>query len=199
MTFQWFLFFVVYFIFLVGSETDVKHDGGSGADIGVLLKKTAESSHSQKHVHNSHHHTSHHALRAANLTHLPFDYSDPRWNPRFYNPRGINLGWVVNASPDYIKIYANEISALTCYCLLYQIRFYVEPILVDDKDIRDYQQVKLKNVMKYLRFHDWLLITDADMMVHNYSQSIFSFIDDRFDVILHERDISLEIDAGLIS
>lgn len=141
-------------------------------------------------------HPHHHNRLRKNHSHIHQDYFSDSFDPRIYNPHKINLGWVINSDPSFIKTYQNEISAIACYCALYQIHFYLEPALVDKEDIRDYQQVKLKNVMKYLKFHDWLFVTDADVIVGNYSKSIYDFIDDRYDVIFNDRDETLEVMAG---
>eukprot|EP01040_Poterioochromonas_malhamensis_P011914 gene11914-12999_t len=141
-------------------------------------------------------HSSYYHRQQKNHSHIPHDYFSDSFDPRIYNPHKINLGWVINSDANFIKTYQNDISAIACYCALYQIHFYLEPTLVDKEDIRDYQQVKLKNVMKYLKFHDWLFVTDADVIVGNYSKSIYDFIDDRYDVIFNDRDETLEVMAG---
>jgi hypothetical protein len=159
----------------------------------IFFCKVVSDSH-----HSTPHHFDHHSgLR--NRTHLSTEYSLPRFHPRLYNPTRINLGWIINADAKFIADYGHELSAIECYCAMYQIHFYLESILIDTTDHRDYQIVKLKNVMKYLKYHDWLFVTDADVMVLNYTQSIYDYIDERYDIIFHERSDyanHLEIEAG---
>jgi hypothetical protein len=177
-----FLIYVLLFL-IASSEVDINQEL---VNVGIILRKRSDlqpSNHSSSLSHQSSQHL-------PSLTHLPFDYSDPRLNPKHYNSRGINLAWVINADSASLKQNEKEISAIACYCMLYQVRFYVETVLIDHTDNRDYQQVKLRNVMKYLKFHDWVLVSDANVMVQNYSRSIYSYLDDRFDVILQEHDIT---------
>ena len=106
-----------------------------------------------------------------------------------------SVAWLVSADSIAIDKYKVLISALNCYGAVHQLPIFVEPVLVQQTS-RHYCQDRILNVLKYLPYFDWLFVSDADIIIANYSRSIFSYIDDAFDVILHERDNGIEVAAG---
>ena len=96
------------------------------------------------------------------------------------------LAWVVSQSPEKLSNWSVALSALNCYCALHGIPLYYETETVL-KDDRSWFYRRLSNVQKYLPHFQWVLHTDLDVLVANYSVGVTNFLDDRFDVILNDR------------
>lgn len=96
------------------------------------------------------------------------------------------LAWVVSQSPERLGNWSVALSALNCYCALHGIPLYYETKTVL-KDDRSWFYRRLSNINKYLPNFQWLLHTDLDVLVANYSVSVTDFLDDRFDLILNDR------------
>lgn len=109
------------------------------------------------------------------------------------------IAWVISASVSGIDKYVNEISAINCYGALNNIPIFIEPLVFSKASNRDYFQDRLNNVFKYLPHYEWLFVTDADIIVANYSKSLFEYVDindDSIDIILQFRDNIHEVWAG---
>jgi hypothetical protein len=115
----------------------------------------------------------------------------PDFNP-IPNPQTLTrLAWVVILDSEHVKQYAELLTSIECYCVRQGISFYI-----------DYRVIRAEghffvsrhyNVLKYLKYHQWVLATDADILVGDSSVDIYKSIldkadDDNIDLVVADRD-----------
>lgn len=110
----------------------------------------------------------------------------PPYDPAVDPSKLPRLAWVVIATPDAIATYGQELSALACYAERVGIPFFIEHhIMVSN---RNFMTARHRSVAKHLRYHQWVLATDADVMVANSMHDPREFLDNAMDVIFNDRD-----------
>lgn len=109
----------------------------------------------------------------------------------------IKLAWLITATDKSVQRYHRELSSINCYAAMHQIPIHIESHLVRASSHRDLCQNRIQNIVKYLKFYDWLFVSDADIIIANYSQSLKEYVDNDHHVILHTRDGGIEVTAGM--
>jgi hypothetical protein len=92
---------------------------------------------------------------------------------------------------------SKALSALNCYGSWHNIPIFLETETFLEGD-RHWFYKRHRNVLKYLPWYQWILHTDLDILVANYSISATSFLDDAFDVILQDRIAKYWLPSGEI-
>jgi hypothetical protein len=95
------------------------------------------------------------------------------------------VAWVIVATPDAIAKYSHQLDQIACYCAKTGIPFHLEhSVFVDD---RNFMTARHRSVAKYLRYYQWLMVTDADTIVADSSRDPREWLDDARDVIVNDR------------
>lgn len=109
----------------------------------------------------------------------------PEFDPTVDVNRLPRLAWVVVATPDAIWKFGHLLNHLSCYCLRVGIPFYIEHhVMADD---RHFFTARQRSVAKYLRYHQWVMVTDADTVVVDSSRDPREWLDDTVDTIFGDR------------
>lgn len=103
------------------------------------------------------------------------------------------LAWVVFVSPDHVNHYAETLQTLSCYAARHGISLYIDYKLHDSR--QSTHVARHWNVAKYLRYHQWIIATDADIFLADSAKDIHSFIDkadrDGIDFVLPDRNMEV--------
>ena len=95
------------------------------------------------------------------------------------------LAWVIVVTPNHQDEYSAVLMATSCYCLRNNIPLFIEHhTMLDD---RHFFTARHRSAAKYLRYYQWVLVTDADTMVADSSVDARVFLDDSVDVIMNDR------------
>jgi hypothetical protein len=94
---------------------------------------------------------------------------------------------VVGISADWVGEFAAGLSALGCYAALQGYALHIELFnLQPDRGLFYYTRTRA--VAKYLPLYDWVLHLGSDVVVANRTKRLEEYIDDRFDLILNDRE-----------
>lgn len=95
------------------------------------------------------------------------------------------IAWVIVATPDVIGKYSHQLDQIACYCAKTGIPFHLEhSVFVDDKN---FMTARHRSVAKYLRYYQWLMVTDADTIVADSSPDPREWLNNTQDVIVNDR------------
>jgi len=96
------------------------------------------------------------------------------------------VAWVIVATESEINLYGQQILQIQCYCARAGIAFIFEHfIMVDD---RHFLSARHRTTAKYLRFYQWVIVTDADFVVLDSNHDIRKWLDDSVDMVLTDRE-----------
>lgn len=107
------------------------------------------------------------------------------------------LAWVISISPNFVEKYSHVLSSFNCYSLWQEdvtVYFETETLIKG----RHFFYERLRNIEKYMPHFQWVVHSDADVLVANFSRNPWDYIDDAYDVLLQIRDGRKELHAGMI-
>lgn len=102
------------------------------------------------------------------------------------------LAWIVVVSPNKVEQYASVLEHISCFCARAGIPFFVDYKL--GYYGREFFTARHWHTAKYLKFYQWLIVTDADVMIADSKRDPREYIDamqkdgDDVDVIFGDRD-----------